>query len=458
MINREECVDEKEVRVWSWGAGTYGQLAVGSVHDALLPQPVPTLGHHGVSLIACGGAHAAAITDKCDVVTWGRGSGGALGHGDIATIPFPKIVHSLQGKKIRYVAAGWNHTAFIAENGKIFTCGDGAFGQLGHGDLKSCSTPRMIIELSLQTVSFVACGMRHTLALVIGGETSTVFSFGSSKCGQLGIAPSTTNVTALQPLAKKSQKECIPKQIHKLIKDNVSCIAANGDHSAAITDSGSLYLWGKGYAGDPDIFLPSLVAGNLSFCQVALSWSQGLGLSRDGELLTWGSSKCSQSGLESRIQGAVSYDPSLTNPDFTYPEENQTRGNSEEQSLNLSCLKKNDISLDDRYSVNAQSNSARPRIWRVQGLEGIKVVQIAAGAEHFALVSDFGAVMTWGWGEHGQLGFGTDNDQGFPHEVCFDGSPNHAKSACSIRVCCGSGFMFTIKEYHIHRCLRLEGI
>lgn len=110
---------------------------------------------------------------------------------------------------------------------------------------------------------------------------------------------------------------------------------------------------------------------------------------------------------------------------------------------------------------------------KVHGLNGIRVVQIAAGAEHSALITgkfylhisigmiysmlshvelliffcikiaESGVIMTWGWGEHGQLGLGNTFDQIIPQVVTIDHELPH-KSLMS-RVYCGSGFTFCLE-------------
>jgi hypothetical protein len=47
--------------VWSWGAGTHGQLASGSDCDVFTPHLVCALSGKDVLQIACGGAHAVAV-------------------------------------------------------------------------------------------------------------------------------------------------------------------------------------------------------------------------------------------------------------------------------------------------------------------------------------------------------------------------------------------------------------
>lgn len=55
-----------------------------------------------------------------------------------------------------------------SESGAIFTCGDGSFGQLGHGDYSSQCHPRQVSYFASKPVEQVACGMRHTLVLLRG--------------------------------------------------------------------------------------------------------------------------------------------------------------------------------------------------------------------------------------------------------------------------------------------------
>lgn len=46
--------------------------------------------------------------------------------------------------------------------------------------------------------------------------------------------------------------------------------------------------------------------------------------------------------------------------------------------------------------------------------EGIHVSKIAAGGRHSAAVSTCGKLMSWGWGEEGQLGHGTEKNGHLP--------------------------------------------
>lgn len=99
---------------WSWGAGTDGQLGNGGFDDHHLPQPLllPTRCRSRVSFVAGGGAHAIALTSDGEVFTWGRGTHGQLGHGNLDNMPHPKLVKFLENHTVTCVSAGWNHSGF----------------------------------------------------------------------------------------------------------------------------------------------------------------------------------------------------------------------------------------------------------------------------------------------------------------------------------------------------------
>lgn len=61
---------------------------------------------------------------------------------------------------------------------------------------------------------------------------------------------------------------------------------------------------------------------------------------------------------------------------------------------------------------------------------------VSAGSEHSAAVTSDGEVLTWGWGEHGQLGLGSMTDSWQPTVVEVPPCTN---------VACGSGFTIAVQ-------------
>ncbi|XP_010460227.1 PREDICTED: ultraviolet-B receptor UVR8-like [Camelina sativa] len=160
--------DDDEEQVWSWGAGTDGQLGTAKLQDELLPQLLSLTSLPSISMLACGGAHVIALTSGGKVFTWGRGSSGQLGHDDSLSTSLPKPVSFFDDYVITQAAAGWSHSGFVSDSACLFTCGNGSFGQLGHGDNMSLSTPAKVSYFLDKNVKMVACGMRHSLVLFTG--------------------------------------------------------------------------------------------------------------------------------------------------------------------------------------------------------------------------------------------------------------------------------------------------
>lgn len=126
-------------------------------------------------------------------------------------------------------------------------------------------------------------------------------------------------------------------------------------------------------------------------------------------------------------------------------------------------------------SVSLIEESEEGVISRIPGLGSSKVLQIAAGAEHSALVTgkfpckcyfksflahpnlllicfffgfplvyaDDGSILTWGWGEHGQLGLGDTVDQSIPQIISFGEEVAAPRFLCEVY--CGSGFTYAIR-------------
>lgn len=104
------------------------------------PVPAPMAGLHGsivVTSIAAGMRHSALVTRA------------------------PPLAPSIPS--VRLLTTARTH----AEEGHLLTLGHGKFGELGHGDLATRSTPTLVVHLaeSRQRVAQVACGQKHTVCL-----------------------------------------------------------------------------------------------------------------------------------------------------------------------------------------------------------------------------------------------------------------------------------------------------
>ncbi|VVB17113.1 unnamed protein product [Arabis nemorensis] len=99
--------------VYTMGSPVYGQL--GNPHaDGKVPARVEGKLHKSfVEEIACGAYHVAVLTSRTEVYTWGKGSNGRLGHGDVDDRNSPTLVESLKDKQVKSIACGSNFTAAV---------------------------------------------------------------------------------------------------------------------------------------------------------------------------------------------------------------------------------------------------------------------------------------------------------------------------------------------------------
>ncbi len=135
------------------------QLGVFEHHDkngCAFPLPISAL--HGTKAIQieCGAYHTIVLTAEKEVFTWGKGADGRLGHGSDEDEALPRRVESLRKFNIVSVAAGYDHSAAVSEDGRLWMWGHGGWYQLGTGNKKNMMEPTLVeIESNVKQVS---CG------------------------------------------------------------------------------------------------------------------------------------------------------------------------------------------------------------------------------------------------------------------------------------------------------------
>lgn len=77
------------------------------------------------------------LMEDGSLYTFGFGTNGQLGLRSTSNKSRPQHVKDLAGRKVTQIAAGWNHSLVLTDNGDLFACGYGAHGQLGLGDKES---------------------------------------------------------------------------------------------------------------------------------------------------------------------------------------------------------------------------------------------------------------------------------------------------------------------------------
>lgn len=158
-------------------------------------------------------------------------------HGNSSEVP--SVVKN-RPIKFQDVAMSKLHTAILTNDpvSNLFVCGYGPGGRLGTDD-ESTRFDFSCIEgggLASKKVVSVALGQDHTLAITEQGE---IFSWGSSKFGQLGYSLPRSNARDDIPI------QATPRQIFNPFKKEIILgAAASAIHSVVFTSSG-LYTFGK---------------------------------------------------------------------------------------------------------------------------------------------------------------------------------------------------------------------
>lgn len=171
----------------SWGAAELGQLGhkdVVGVVDVIQPRIIKGMRELHFVRVACGAAHTLALTGSGEVYSFGQGIFGALGSGNMDNNNTPIGIEELWGLGIIQIACGENHSAALSVDGQVFTWGRGKYGQLGHGSVQNEFKPIQVKAVADQMIVQVICGGNHTMAVNSEGR---LFSWGQGHWGQTGL-------------------------------------------------------------------------------------------------------------------------------------------------------------------------------------------------------------------------------------------------------------------------------
>jgi alpha-tubulin suppressor-like RCC1 family protein len=273
--------------VYTWGHNFIGQLGNGNLTDSNVPVAVTGLSGKTITAVAGGGTHSIALASDGTVYTWGFNFYGQLGNGNNTNSNVAVAVTGLSGKTITAIAGGLNHSIALATDGTVYTWGDNFSGQLGNGTNNASNVPVAVTGLSGKTITAVAGGGVHSIALAPDG---TVYTWGENYFGQLGNG---TNTYSNVPVA-----------VTGLSGKTITAIAGGGLHSIALASDGKVYTWGYNVFGqlgngtNTDSNVPVAVTGlsGETITAIASGKDHSFALASDGTVYTWGDNYYGQLG------------------------------------------------------------------------------------------------------------------------------------------------------------------
>lgn len=134
--------------LYTYGWSKYGQLGHGDHEDHLVPHQVAALKGNHIAQISGGWRHTMALDDQGKLYGWGWNKFGQVGVGNNDDHNSPQLVKVPDEERVNHVSCGWRHTVAISTKYNVFSWGRGTSGQLGHGDILDRNLPKMIDALS----------------------------------------------------------------------------------------------------------------------------------------------------------------------------------------------------------------------------------------------------------------------------------------------------------------------
>ncbi|XP_074084239.1 putative E3 ubiquitin-protein ligase HERC6 isoform X2 [Macrotis lagotis] len=269
--------------VWACGSNSRGQLGARGARACGGPAPIQALENQVVVFVSCGKEHSLAISKTGSVFSWGAGSEGQLGIGEFKKQNFiPKKIEDLSGIKIIQVSCGHYHSIALAQDGRVFSWGNNLHGQLGLGEIfPSQASPQQVKSLDGIPLAQVAAGGAHSFALSLSGIS---YGWGRNNEGQLAVS----GKNALEQIYK-------PHSIAELKSLHVIYISCGDEHTAVLTQDGKVFTFGSNNSGQLGHRLvskksgPQIVDSENLFSQIACGSHHTLAYScTTGQVVSFG--------------------------------------------------------------------------------------------------------------------------------------------------------------------------
>ena len=284
----------------------------------------------------------------------------------------------------------------LCSDNTVRAWGDNTWGQLGNGNNTSSNVPVQVSNLT--GVVALSSGDVHSLALKNDG---TVWAWGDNLIyNQLGNGNNTNSN--------------VPVQVSNLI--GVVAIAGGGDHSLALKNDGTVWVWGNngvGQYGNGNTTIsnvPVQVSFLTGIVAIASGNQHSLALKNDGTVWSWGWNLDGQLGNGNNV---IEY--------FAVQVSGLTGVVALAGGVNHSLALKNDgtvWSWGGNFSGqlgNGNNGGSNNVPAQVSGLTGVVAI---VGANYFSLaLKNDGTVRAWGYNLNGQLGNGNNTDSYVPVQV-----------------------------------------
>ncbi|XP_011874851.1 PREDICTED: secretion-regulating guanine nucleotide exchange factor isoform X2 [Vollenhovia emeryi] len=379
------------------GANSHGQLGQGLLSEQfVLPQEVDlsgcTLRPEAIRKIAGGAGHTLILDANGRVYSCGLNNKGQAGGTDAErrnVLTLQKI-SALEHEVVTDVCCGWDSSAALTRNGELYVWGSNRYKQLGLDPDVSPSMPHPQKISIGERIKNVSMGLRHTAIVT---ENCQLYVCGSNNRGQLGLI----NPETMEPYSLLGR---FTRVADWTMQGNVENVACGQYHTVVVTKRRmyNAYVFGDNKHGQLGFFpktssetrilqpmcVPLSGVQHDAPIQIHTGWSH-VNLLSNGIVFSWGRNDYGQLGRSaSKLQNGIS---------------------TEEK---LECI---DIP---------------------------NIVQLSIGSEHNVALTDNGAVLCWGWNEHGNCGNGKTENVLRPESLPI------SSNSIAVLVGAGAGHSFAV--------------
>ncbi|KAG8562098.1 hypothetical protein GDO81_015589 [Engystomops pustulosus] len=264
------CITD-EGQLYSFGSDYYGCLGVGQSlgSEVLEPILVDFFLNEPIEQVSCGDSHVMVLTRSKCVYSWGCGEygkciamytpcclqnmavtcflcAGRLGLDSEDDVCTPQKVEVQRGLCIVSVSCGSDGSFLLTQSGKVLACGLNEHNKLGlnqctagiinheaYREVPYTTSLTLAKQLSFYKVRSISPGKTHTAAI---DERGRLLTFGSNKCGQLGVGDYRKHLGINLLGGPLGGKQVI----------RVSC---GDEFTIAATDDNHIFAWGNGGNG-----------------------------------------------------------------------------------------------------------------------------------------------------------------------------------------------------------------
>ena len=378
------------------------------------------------SRLAVGAEHACVVALDGSLSCWGTDQYFTLGRGAYAgdgTSRFPGRVATagtiLDGKRIKEVAAGWQHTCALTTDGQV-ACWGANFGRmLGAGTAGAHSFTPLALDtagtvLDGKVIDRIFAGGGHTCALT---TDHLLACWGANGEGQLGNG-TTSEYGAIAAV----HVEGTPLSGKKIVS-----VSAGVDNTCALTSDGTAACWGDGeglgtgsHVSSPVPVAPgrnaALPAGPIR--TISVGTGHVCAATFAGALACWGENGDGELGDGTDITSlapvsvAVAATP-LAGERVVELDAGHLHTCARTERGRLACWGSN---FAGELGTGTTIDSPTPIGVVTAGtpLAGVDISQIAVGYQLSCAIGDDGATACWGTAVQGSLGRGTWDNSSLP--------------------------------------------